>query len=181
MKIFALILFVVTYALMIALQKARPWIALGSAAVFIIAGIVPFSDILPSIDFNVLLMLIGTMGTVSLFIASGMPGRLAEILLEKSPNIMWVAVAMSLFAGIVSAFIDNVATVLMIAHHLYRGKLKSSRCRHIGRRHDQRHAGRLRRHGFSGFYLYGWASRNLLCCGAGSSRYRTRHYVFLPA
>ena len=115
MKIFALILFVVTYALMIALQKARSWIALGSAAVFIIAGIVPLPDILPSIDFNVLLMLVGTMGTVSLFIASGMPGRLAEILLEKAPNTMWVAVAMSLFAGIVSAFIDNVATVLMIA------------------------------------------------------------------
>ena len=115
MKIFALILFIVTYALMIALQKVRPWIALGSAAVFVVAGIVPLADIFPSIDFNVLLMLAGTMGTVSLFIASGMPGRLAEILLQKAPNTMWVAVAMSLFAGIVSAFIDNVATVLMIA------------------------------------------------------------------
>ncbi len=115
MKIFALILFIVTYALMIALQKARPWVALGSAAVFVAAGIVPLADIFPSIDFNVLLMLAGTMGTVSLFIASGMPGRLAEILLQKVPNTMWVAVAMSLFAGIVSAFIDNVATVLMIA------------------------------------------------------------------
>lgn len=115
MKIFALVLFIVTYILMIALQKYRPWIALASAAVFIVSGIVPLSGVLPAIDFNVLLMLAGTMGTVSLFIASGMPGRLAEILLQKSPSTMWVAVSMSLFAGIVSAFIDNVATVLMIA------------------------------------------------------------------
>ena len=28
---------------------------------------------------------------------------------------MWVIILMSLFAGVVSAFIDNVATVLMIA------------------------------------------------------------------
>ncbi len=115
MKIFALALFVVTYILMIAKQKYRPWIALGSALIFIVSGIVPLGEIIGSIDFNVLLMLTGTMGTVSLFIASGMPGRIAEILLKKSPNTMWVAVAMSLFAGIVSAFIDNVATVLMIA------------------------------------------------------------------
>ena len=115
MKLFALILFAVTYFLMIALQKYRPWIALGSAVIFIAAGIVPFSDVFAAIDFNVLLMLVGTMGTVSLFIASGMPGRMAEVLLKKSPSVMWVAVAMSLFAGIVSAFIDNVATVLMIA------------------------------------------------------------------
>ena len=40
---------------------------------------------------------------------------MAEILLNKTPNIMWVAVIMSLFAGVVSAFVDNVATVLMIA------------------------------------------------------------------
>lgn len=31
------------------------------------------------------------------------------------PNVMWTVVALSLFAGIVSAFVDNVATVLMIA------------------------------------------------------------------
>ena len=37
------------------------------------------------------------------------------MLLQKSPNVMWVVVVMSLFAGVVSAVVDNVATVLMIA------------------------------------------------------------------
>jgi Na+/H+ antiporter NhaD/arsenite permease-like protein len=35
--------------------------------------------------------------------------------MEKVPNVQWAAVAMALFAGIISAFVDNVATVLMIA------------------------------------------------------------------
>ena len=115
MKLFALILFVLTYALMIALPKHRPWVALTSAVVFLVSGIVPLASLREAIDFNVLLMLAGTMGTVSLFIQSQMPNRMAEMILKKTPNVMWVAVAMSLFAGVVSAFVDNVATVLMVA------------------------------------------------------------------
>lgn len=115
MKLFALILFLLTYVLMIALPKYRPYVAIASALIFLIAGIVPVVSLVEAIDFNVLLMLAGTMGTVSLFIQSQMPNRMAELLLKKTPNVMWVAVAMSLFAGVVSAFVDNVATVLMIA------------------------------------------------------------------
>ena len=44
-----------------------------------------------------------------------MPIRLADFLMDKSKNLMWVIIYMSLFAGIISAFIDNVATVLMVA------------------------------------------------------------------
>ena len=44
-----------------------------------------------------------------------MPELLADLIMEKVPNIKWAAVAMALFAGIISAFIDNVATVLMVA------------------------------------------------------------------
>ena len=115
MKIFALILFLLTYAGMIALPKYRPFIALGSAVVFVIAGVMPLGALPGAVDWNVLMMLAGTMGTVGLFIESRMPNRMAEVLLEKSPNVMWVVVIMSLFAGVVSAFVDNVATVLMIA------------------------------------------------------------------
>ena len=114
-KTFALILFIATYVLMIALPKRRPLVALISAVIFVATGILPLGNVLGAIDFNVLLMLAGTMGTVFLFIDSRMPNRLAEVILRHTPNVMWVVVAMSLFAGIVSAFIDNVATVLMIA------------------------------------------------------------------
>lgn len=113
--IYALILFVITYVLMLAFQQYRPWIALGSAAIFIITGMLPLNKAIGYVDFNVLLMIAGTMGTVALMIESKMPALMADIIIEKVPNVKWAIVTLSLFAGIVSAFIDNVATVLMIA------------------------------------------------------------------
>ena len=115
MKLFTIILFAITYILMIALPKKRPYVALISAVIFVVSGAMPLGSVFSAIDWNVLLMLAGTMGTVALFIESKMPERMADLLLQKTPNVMWVAVPLSVFAGVVSAFVDNVATVLMIA------------------------------------------------------------------
>lgn len=113
--IVSIVLFVLTYALMLIFQKYRPWIAISSAIVFVILGILPISDVIGAVDFNVLLMIAGTMGTVALMIESKMPALMADVIIEKVPNVKWAIIFLSLFAGIVSAFIDNVATVLMIA------------------------------------------------------------------
>lgn len=111
----ALSLFAVTYVLMLVFSKYRPYIALSSALIFIVTGMLSLDSIIGAIDFNVLLMIAGTMGIVALFIESKMPELLADLIMEKVPNIKWAAVAMALFAGVISAFVDNVATVLMIA------------------------------------------------------------------
>ena len=111
----AIILFAITYVLMLTFGKYRTYIALGSALLFIVTGMLPLDKILGSIDFNVLLMIAGTMGLVKLFIDSRMPELLADWVMSKVPNVQMAAVALALFAGIVSAFVDNVATVLMIA------------------------------------------------------------------
>ncbi len=134
----ALIIFAATYVLMLALPKFRPFITVGSALVFVALGLVAtaapdifgadffllnngesyaFSPLqaLSNIDWNVIMMIAGTMGTVYLFIESKMPNLISDVLISKMPNVKWAVVCISLFAGIVSAFVDNVATVLMIA------------------------------------------------------------------
>ncbi len=111
----AIILFAATYVLMLTFSKYRPYIALASAGVFIATGMLPLQEIWPSIDLNVLLMIAGTMGLVALFIESKMPSLLADLVMEKVPNVQMAAVALALFAGVISAFVDNVATVLMVA------------------------------------------------------------------
>jgi len=111
----ALILFAATYVLMLVFSKYRPYIALASALIFILTGMLPLGEILPAIDLNVILMIAGTMGLVALFIESKMPALLADLVMEKVPNVQCAAVALALFAGVISAFVDNVATVLMIA------------------------------------------------------------------
>lgn len=113
--IFAIILFALTYVLMLTFSKYRPYIALASGLLFIVTGMLPVNQILDALDFNVLLMIAGTMGLVALFIESHMPELLADLIMEKVPNVQIAAVALALFAGVISAFVDNVATVLMVA------------------------------------------------------------------
>lgn len=111
----ALCLFALTYLLLLALPKFRAYVAIGSAAVFVVLGILPVSKVFAAVDWNVILMIAGTMGIVSLFIKSKMPALLADIIIEKTPNVRWAIVSLALFAGFISAFVDNVATVLMVA------------------------------------------------------------------
>lgn len=115
MKVVAIALFILTYVLLLLLPKVRAYIALGSAAIFVILGILPANQVFTAVDWNVILMIGGTMGIVSLFIESKMPALLADLIIEKTPNVKWETIFLALFASLISAFVDNVATVLMIA------------------------------------------------------------------
>ncbi len=111
----AIILFVVMYVCLLIFSEHRFITALAAAVLFLVLGILPLSAVPTAINWNVLLMLLGTMITVELFVQSKMPARMAERLLQSVPNVQWAVVALSLFSGIISAFVDNVATVLMVA------------------------------------------------------------------
>ncbi|MCR5476829.1 MAG: arsenic transporter [Lachnospiraceae bacterium] len=115
MKIVAIILFVAMYVLLIALPKRRAVTALITAGIFLVLQILPFGQLPTAIDWNVLMMILGTLLLVDYFIESKMPNLIAEKILDVAPNVMWVTILMSLFSGIISAFIDNVATLLMVA------------------------------------------------------------------
>lgn len=117
LKSIALILFVLMYIVMILKSDWKLYAIWIVAIAFVALGIIkrnPFY-ILSVVNWNVLMMIGGTMLVVYFFIESKMPNLLADIILDKCKNVMWVIILMSLFSGAVSAFIDNVATVLMIA------------------------------------------------------------------
>ena len=103
------------YVLMVILKNKRAIVALSTAVIFIITGILPITQVFTAIDWNILMMIFGTMVIVDYFIESKMPNLIADKLLNLAPNVMWVTIIMSLFSGIISAFIDNVATLLMVA------------------------------------------------------------------
>lgn len=115
MLIAAIVIFALTYVLLLVFPKYRAYIALAAAALCLIIGIVPIKKFFIAVDWNVIMMIGGTMGIVSLFIASKMPSLLADIMIKKIPDVRWAILALSLFAGLISAFMDNVATVLMVA------------------------------------------------------------------
>ena len=111
----ALIIFILMYAGMLIFSRWRVWFALGAAVAMVIFGVLPAGQVLPNINWNVIMMIAGTMGLVSLFIETGMPSRLADMILSKVGNACWAVIALSIFSGVISAFVDNVATVLMLA------------------------------------------------------------------
>jgi len=113
-------IFIATYALLLIFSDLRAYIAAGAALVYVVLGlfnVIPMTpfEALKGIEWNVLLMIFGTMGLVTLFIESKMPSLLADKIIEWSPNVKWAIIGLAVFAGFISAFVDNVATVLMVA------------------------------------------------------------------
>ena len=96
MKILVIVMFILMYVVMIFFQKFRVHAALISAAVFLIAGVMSLSTAIQSVNWNILLMISGTMILVHYFIDSKMPNKLADILLDRSKNMMMVIIVRSL-------------------------------------------------------------------------------------
>ena len=94
----AIVLFVVMYILLLIFSEKRWLIALGFAGVFLVTGILPIDKALPAINWNILMMLAGTMVLVKLFIDSRMPLRMAEQILKVTPDVQWAIVALSMFS-----------------------------------------------------------------------------------
>ena len=115
MKTIVITLFILTYVIMLTLPKYRQYAAAVVAVVMVILGVVSPLEAVNAIDWNVIMMLAGTMGTVYLCIESKMPAMVRDMLVNKLKSVKLIFVALALFSGFVSAFIDNVATVLMVA------------------------------------------------------------------
>lgn len=113
--ILALILFIITYLLMMIFSTKREIIVIISSILFTLLGIINFKEAITAINYDALLIIIGTMGIVGFFIESKMPCLMADYLLTKVTDTKWAIVVLAMLAGIVSAFVDNVATVLIVA------------------------------------------------------------------
>ena len=122
-KSIVLSLFIATYTLLLLFPKYRPYIATSIAILFvgltiffpIFSNLMPLNQVFFAVDWNVLMMIAGTMIVVHLFIESKMPDRMADIIIDKMPSVKWAIIALAVFSGLVSALIDNVATVLILA------------------------------------------------------------------
>ncbi len=115
MKTIVIGLFALTYVIMLSVPKYRHFAALAVAGIYVVMGVVTPAEAFGAVDWNVIMMLAGMMGIVYLCIESKMPAAVADIIVNKLKSVKLIFVALALFAGFVSAFIDNVATVLMVA------------------------------------------------------------------
>ncbi len=114
-QIIATIIFIITYLFIVLFHNLKSFIIWGGILLLFISGIVKIARIPLYIDWNVMGIFWGTLVVAELFIKSKMPARLAYIFLKRGGSVVYSIIVLSALSGIVSAFVENVATVMIIA------------------------------------------------------------------
>ncbi|MBP2133191.1 Na+/H+ antiporter NhaD/arsenite permease-like protein [Methanomicrobium sp. W14] len=111
----AAVVFLLTYALIIDERIHRAVAAMAGAAVLVFIGIVPWDSLLDNIDFGTIFLLMGMMIIVNVASNSGLFEYVAirTAKAAKGSPIM-VLILFSVVTAFVSAFLDNVTTVLLL-------------------------------------------------------------------
>ena len=109
-------LFVVTYAVVMSERVNRAIVALLAAGLMIFAGVLTQEAAIDGVDFNTLGLLTGMMVIVAVTKRSGVFQYLAIWSAKKVQARPWgILVMLTLVTALLSAFLDNVTTVLLIA------------------------------------------------------------------
>jgi Na+/H+ antiporter NhaD/arsenite permease-like protein len=111
-----LIIFGIVYV-MIASEKVDKTIAAGlGAAAAIMLHYVPYEKALEHVDLNVIFLLVGMMIIVNVLAATGLFQWVAVVIARKARgNGPVIVISLLLATAFVSAFLDNVTTVILIA------------------------------------------------------------------
>ncbi|MBN1224568.1 MAG: anion permease [Candidatus Aminicenantes bacterium] len=115
MEFISLGIFAGCYVLFIFLPKLRMPIAVSGAVLLLFTRVVSLSEALSSINWNVMGIFVGTLVVADVFMKSRVPAYLAEIIVTKAKNTIWAILLICVLTGFISAFVENVATVLIVA------------------------------------------------------------------
>lgn len=115
-QVAVLLVVLAMYAVVIFKSEWKVWASLASAALMVVFGVVGFKEaLLKQINWNVLMIYVGSMIIAEMFLYSKAPAVLADRIIRNSKNVGHAIVAILVMTGIVSAFVENVATVMVMA------------------------------------------------------------------
>ena len=114
-SLFALGVFIIVLGLIISEKLHRTVAAMAGVVVLLLVRILTPSQALQYVDFNTLLVLMGMMIVVSIVKKTGVFEYLAIIAAKKAKGDPWrIIVFLCVVTALISAFLDNVTTVLLI-------------------------------------------------------------------
>lgn len=114
-QIISIVVFIVVFALIISEKVHRTVAALAGAVVLILLGIMDFNTGMTHIDFGTLGVLIGMMIFVAVVKQSGIFEYVAIQTAKIAKGNPWVIMVLfTIITAVLSAFLDNVTTVLLI-------------------------------------------------------------------
>ena len=114
-KSLSLLIFISSYLLFIFLPKKRTHIAVSGAVLLILSRAVSLKGAFFSINWNVMGIFVGTLIVADIFMESRFPAYLAEKIVDTAKNTAWAILSICLLTGFISAFVENVATILIVA------------------------------------------------------------------
>ncbi len=114
-KIISLIIFVVSYVLFIFFTHKKTLIAVLGSVFLILSGAISFKQAFFAVNWNVMGIFVGTLVVADIFMKSRVPAYIAEIIVDKAKNTTWAILFICALTGFISAFVENVATVLIVA------------------------------------------------------------------
>ena len=114
-KVISLFVFLAAYAAFIFLPHRRTHAAVGGAALLVLAGTISLREAFFAINWNVIGIFVGTLIVANIFMESRVPAYMAERIVNKTKNTSWSILAICALTGFISAFVENVATVLIVA------------------------------------------------------------------
>jgi Na+/H+ antiporter NhaD/arsenite permease-like protein len=113
--VYAGVLFVVTYALIVTDRLNRAVIALSAACLMILGGVLTQQAAFEGVDFNTLGLLTGMMVIVGITKNSGIFQYLAVWAAKRVKADPWgILVMLAVVTAVLSALLDNVTTVLLV-------------------------------------------------------------------
>jgi Na+/H+ antiporter NhaD/arsenite permease-like protein len=114
-QILCIAIFLVVYAAIIIFHHIKSIIAWIGVGLLVVTGLLPFTTVIYHINWNILGIFWGSLVIAELFIYSKIPAFIAETIIDRSKNLVWAIIWLSAFSGAISAFVENVATVLIVA------------------------------------------------------------------
>jgi len=111
----AIAVFVLAYILFVVLPERRTLVAVCAAALLILVRVLTLQQALFAINWNVMGIFVGTLVIADSFMESRVPAFIAEKIVNNSKNTAWALIWICMLASFISAFVENVATVLIIA------------------------------------------------------------------
>jgi Na+/H+ antiporter NhaD/arsenite permease-like protein len=106
----------VMYTAVITFPRKKAFITLAAAVMVMLTGVItPLDAFVRHINWNILMIYIGSLAIAELFIYSRVPARIADNIVNYSPNVGTAIVVILIITGLISAFVENVATVLVMA------------------------------------------------------------------
>lgn len=111
----AVIIFILAYVLFIVLPARRMPVAVSGALVLVVTGVMSPYEAAQAINWNVMGIFVGTLAVADVFMESRMPAFIAEAIINKARSTAWAVLLICVMTGVISAFVENVATVLIVA------------------------------------------------------------------